>query len=192
MSRLTISRCLLLILFSTLSNALFADDYIIELIVFENLNKNTVEEQWLEEPEETSNNTPATVKANWRSASDYQLSNVKAALARSSSYRPLLHVAWLQTVSKKRRAIQLPERNSSASGDSLSGTAVVTRGRYLHLDLDLTLHTAPDTAYIGEDYRFGSPATRIKLQQSRRMRSKELHYIDHPRFGVLALITPVE
>jgi hypothetical protein len=24
------------------------------------------------------------------------------------------------------------------------------------------------------------------------MRSKELHYIDHPRFGVIALITPYE
>jgi len=32
----------------------------------------------------------------------------------------------------------------------------------------------------------------IPMQQSRRMRSNELHYIDHPRLGVLALITPVE
>lgn len=32
----------------------------------------------------------------------------------------------------------------------------------------------------------------IPMQQSRRMRSGELHYLDHPRLGVLALITPVE
>lgn len=32
----------------------------------------------------------------------------------------------------------------------------------------------------------------IPMQQSRRMRSGELHYIDHPRLGVLAIITPVE
>lgn len=31
-----------------------------------------------------------------------------------------------------------------------------------------------------------------RLRDSRRMRSKELHYIDHPIFGILALITPVE
>ena len=32
----------------------------------------------------------------------------------------------------------------------------------------------------------------IPLRQSRRMRSGELHYLDHPRLGVLARITPVE
>jgi len=30
----------------------------------------------------------------------------------------------------------------------------------------------------------------IRLKQQRRMRSKEIHYFDHPRFGVVALITP--
>ncbi|MGB5299133.1 MAG: CsiV family protein, partial [Thiogranum sp.] len=32
----------------------------------------------------------------------------------------------------------------------------------------------------------------IRLRQQRRMRSKELHYFDHPRFGVIALITPYQ
>lgn len=32
----------------------------------------------------------------------------------------------------------------------------------------------------------------ITLRQSRRMRSKELHYIDHPRIGLLVLVTPLE
>lgn len=32
----------------------------------------------------------------------------------------------------------------------------------------------------------------IPMHQSRRMRSGELHYLDHPRLGVLALITPIE
>lgn len=32
----------------------------------------------------------------------------------------------------------------------------------------------------------------IPLRQSRRMRSGEVHYLDHPRLGILALITPVE
>jgi hypothetical protein len=33
---------------------------------------------------------------------------------------------------------------------------------------------------------------RFELHQSRRMRSKTLHYIDHPLYGVLLLITPYE
>ncbi|MEN8169716.1 MAG: CsiV family protein [Pseudomonadota bacterium] len=30
----------------------------------------------------------------------------------------------------------------------------------------------------------------FRMQQSRRMRSSEIHYIDHPRFGIVVLVTP--
>ena len=33
-------------------------------------------------------------------------------------------------------------------------------------------------------------AQRFVMRQTRRMRSNERHYIDHPKFGVIALITP--
>ena len=32
----------------------------------------------------------------------------------------------------------------------------------------------------------------MQLAESRRMRSEELHYLDHPEFGMLVLITPVD
>ena len=32
----------------------------------------------------------------------------------------------------------------------------------------------------------------VNLNQARRMRSKELHFIDHPLFGVLIEVKPVE
>ena len=35
------------------------------------------------------------------------------------------------------------------------------------------------------------PQTIYPLKQSRRMRSKELHYIDHPRFGIILRIDPI-
>ena len=41
------------------------------------------------------------------------------------------------------------------------------------------LMTAPKTAYF-------------ELNESRRMRSKELHYLDHPAMGIIVKITPVE
>jgi hypothetical protein len=53
----------------------------------------------------------------------------------------------------------------------------LARGRYLHLTLDLALQPA------------GS-SERYILRQTRRMRSTERHYIDHPKFGVIAVITP--
>ncbi len=51
---------------------------------------------------------------------------------------------------------------------------------------------------LGEEQREGqTPAPYLTqqimtLKQSRKMRSKELHYIDHPRLGILVLVSPVE
>jgi hypothetical protein len=37
------------------------------------------------------------------------------------------------------------------------------------------------------------PGYRVfRLQQSRRMRSSEIHYLDHPLFGIIALVTPYD
>ena len=58
----------------------------------------------------------------------------------------------------------------------LLGQIALSRGRYLHLTLDLV--------YQGED------GQRYVLRQARRMRSNERHYVDHPKFGVIALVTP--
>jgi len=65
------------------------------------------------------------------------------------------------------------------STTTLSGTLKVRLGRFLHLDARLVL-TDPDT---GRSYR---------LEQSRKMRSRELHYIDNPRFGMLVRIIPLD
>lgn len=77
------------------------------------------------------------------------------------------HVAW----------IQVPRGRGSEAwyridGARLSGLVRVTRGRYLHVDADLYLRDAA----TGRPYR-------IKLY--RRMRSDELHYIDHPKLGIV-------
>lgn len=47
-----------------------------------------------------------------------------------------------------------------------------------------TLTKAKSSAYLVEEI--------ILMQQSRRMRSEELHYIDHPRMGITIKITPYE
>ena len=64
-----------------------------------------------------------------------------------------------------------------AAGSGLTGRVALSRGRYLHLTLDLALEPA-------------GGAERYVLRQTRRMRSNERHYIDHPKFGVIALVTP--
>ncbi|MBD3670395.1 MAG: hypothetical protein HUJ29_06445, partial [Gammaproteobacteria bacterium] len=71
----------------------------------------------------------------------------------------------------------------------IDGTIKLIRKRFLHIEVDL-LYRAP---YI-EDA--ANPLAReqwpqaFRLIESRRMRSSELHYLDHPMFGVLILATP--
>ena len=62
----------------------------------------------------------------------------------------------------------------------LSGHIGVTLGRYLHVNTHLWLQ--PDLSR--DDFAV--------LSESRRMRSNELHYVDHPHMGVLINITPFE
>jgi len=48
---------------------------------------------------------------------------------------------------------------------------------------------AEDSSTAPSQYKLKRTVT---LQEHRRMRSRELHYLDHPLFGVLVLITPYE
>ncbi|MCP5315703.1 MAG: hypothetical protein H6955_19235 [Chromatiaceae bacterium] len=63
--------------------------------------------------------------------------------------------------------------------DRVGGQVRVTRGRYLHLDADLSLRDGPGG--IPYDAHF-----------ERRMRSDELHYLDSPHLGILIQATRIE
>lgn len=115
-------------------------------------------------------------------ASRYQLSAIADTLRRSRNYRPLAHFGWTQPGYPRHATRFLSIDSKVPAGSGLSGRIALTRGRYLHLTLDLALQETGASA----DHR----AVRHVLQQSRRMRSNERHYIDHPNFGVIALITP--
>jgi hypothetical protein len=73
----------------------------------------------------------------------------------------------------------------------IDGTIKLIRKRFLHVEADI-LYRAP---YIDDP---ANPLTReqwpqaFRLTESRRMRSRELHYLDHPMFGILIVATPYE
>ena len=104
----------------------------------------------------------------------HALDNIEGALKRSAGYRPLAHVGWSQPGSPRGGAPTVP-LSELLAGTGLDGTARLSVGRYLHLDLNLE--------YRGDD---GFVRT---LTQSRRMRSGERHYFDDPLFGVIAVVT---
>jgi hypothetical protein len=75
--------------------------------------------------------------------------------------------------------------------DSVEGTITLIRERYLHLDMDLLLMTTRNNgAVVYSDSPNSVPA--FRLSEKRRIRSSELHYFDHPRFGAIARVTPYE
>jgi len=195
-------------------------EYEIELLIFRNLVGSDAGEVWPvdfsdwfeEEPVDNTDiseplDPPPRAVVTWLPKSQFRLTAQRNALARSAPYRPIAHLAWRQAVPGRRqaKALELPGGQRNPDRAYVDGLVRVAVERYLHLDLDLRLHL-PDSAIqaapqdnqaLPEDYQdqaasqdFGVPD--IRLRQQRRMRSKELHYFDHPRFGVIALITPYE
>jgi len=86
----------------------------------------------------------------------------------------------------------------------LEGTIKIHIARYLHLTTDLWLTQGSketNLTWPSVPTRPGSSSTKASynltsypvatLRERRRMRSKELHYIDHPLMGVLILFTPI-
>jgi hypothetical protein len=89
---------------------------------------------------------------------------------------------------------------------TLDGTFTLWQGRFLHADVDLGYRrtyvppppaaTAPPAA--GAAQAAAPPAgpepvtLYVRMTESRRLRSDELHYLDHPLFGVLMTVSPYE
>jgi hypothetical protein len=118
----------------------------------------------------------------------YTLTRIRNGLAAAHGYHVLLYRAWRQAAYDRQHAVDYPVQSMSGSGDSVEGTVTLVRERFLHLDIDLLLHaasTGPASAPDGT----GSPVYR--LTENRRIRSDEIQYFDHPRFGVIARVTPV-
>lgn len=205
MKLLQTSACLLGLLLSGAALAADSSDsprqYDIELLVFQNLVASDGGEIWPPDVSDWYEATPvaetAPLKVQWLPESSYHLRAERAALNRSSRYRTLAYLAWRQPVLDRAdaRALELPS-GARGNGAWVDGTVKVAVERYLHLYLDLQLHLPqPAVATVGGDMSGDSAEVQlpeIRLTEQRRMRSKEVHYFDNPRFGVIALITPYE
>lgn len=185
-----------------------APQYIIEMVVFQYLNPDQgggmsasrrdelPADQQFDQPGSDPDLFPLP-------PSDFQLSAEANTLGRSTKYRLLLHRAWRQPLLDRERARPVSIDYPSESTSMLDGTVKVALGRYLHLTVDLVfrsnaallapvendVYVEPNAALRASVWR---AAQEFRLSETRRMRSGELHYIDHPQFGVLALIVPYQ
>jgi len=138
-----------------------------------------------------------------------QLDEVATHIRRSRDFRLLMHESWSQpgfpaetsqavdllvleqlrrldalTGEEGRQGINeaprpaLESRLRNPELPSLSGTMTLYRSRYLHLNVDISFLT--------------EEGARFEIHERRRMRSNELHYLDSPGLGVIALVIPIE
>ncbi|MFQ5644164.1 MAG: CsiV family protein [Thiogranum sp.] len=189
-------------LYTSLSRAEAPDatrTFEIELLVFQNLVVNDGGEIWpidysewfQEDDEEQTGDNAVTQEIDWLPEQAWRLTAERNALGHSARYRPIAYFAWRQAVLDRARAvpIELPVENDSAGKTYVGGSVRVAVERYLHLYLDLQLHTPVNDEQM-ELLEYDIPE--FRLSEHRRMRSGEIHYFDNPRFGVIALITPYE
>ncbi|MFC4312137.1 CsiV family protein [Steroidobacter flavus] len=171
--------------------------YDVELLIFRNLNARDTPESWGVEAaadsaqqiaipdDETEPAVPPTTAvapvASFPSlpAAKMKLTAIEEQMRRSRGYQPVAHVGWTQPGYARNAAKYLAVSTLVPATSGLQGQIALTRGRYLHLTLDLVM----DGTATGEGSRY-------VLRQTRRMRSNERHYIDSPKFGVIAVITP--
>ena len=123
------------------------------------------------------------------------LDGTLARLRNLGAYTPLLHAGWSQPVllENEAKAFDL----ASLGAFRPSGTVRLHLSRFLHLTLNLRLQT--DYRYRWQPPAESASATPLYellrplqygIQVQRRVRSGELHFFDHPAFGVLIMVRP--
>lgn len=133
----------------------------------------------------------------------FKLSALTNRLLNARAHTPLLHVAWRQPVSADQAfpgvhihsgTGRQANTGTEQAAEPFEGVVRLSRGRFLHLSLDLRYRkTTPvnDNGLLGFFQRPTATEERYRLQQARRVRSTELQYFDHPRFGAIVLVTQI-
>ena len=153
---------------------------------------------------------------------DYILYDQARKLRNSSQYRILKHFAWRQPVVDKQNAqpilieagfnfsglypertfqqvefsdtdVYLEEEEENTGVWELEGTINVVITRYLHFYSDLVYRQErQNPLYIDDALQPEQVLVDYAVKSHRKMKSRELHYIDHPIVGILVEATPIE
>jgi hypothetical protein len=147
----------------------------------------------------------------------HRLDGIHRLLRQSRDYRPLLHLAWQQPGTPSRAVyleeprikpdpVDEPVMPASETAEPpervIQGTVRMRVTRFLHVDVDmaylapllrrqvLPVAGAPGAA----EPAAGATSTtgHVRLRESRRMKLNELHYFDHPLFGIIVQVSRLQ
>ena len=121
----------------------------------------------------------------WLAEDSLQLRAEARRIRRAPDLQVIWHGRWMQpTPPRDAGEPLLLQAGPQPDGvHQLEGTLQVTLGRYLHFRAQLWQPAMATTQPHALPY--------TELNESRTMRSGELHYLDHPKIGVLVRIDPV-
>lgn len=195
--------------------------YEVEVILFEDLSsKYSNSEKWLTTEDmlltetqsgestdnkeiPTENSDPVFQKLTLENS---RLSKQLEKLQNRSDYQILVHEIWKQTGLDAKKAfpiaIDSEKANTAASttteslesaSSSLSGTITLIMSRYLHINANLVYRKPLPLDNEDNDHsQSGNLYENYPVTFERRMRSKEIHYIDHPFIGMIILAVPFQ
>lgn len=178
-----------LILLTLSSTQAVAKQYDVEVIIFEDAHAHYINsEDWRQQV--SSFNESSNRASNYSSIRPYILTGSYKKLKASNNYNVLFYGGWRQTGLSKKRAFtlsldQLKNRHSATSNNAITGDLKLVLARYLHVYGNLNYHRSD----------FSNPGitqNNFPINFHSRMRSKELHFIDHPLVGILIQVNPVK
>ncbi len=130
---------------------------------------------------------------------NFQLKDEFERLDNLEEYMPLLHFGWTQTTYPDDAQEVRPLSSFVTPPNGLEGDLTLYLRRYLHLAVNLQLDDTPvkelPCDYDNDKPKESAPRTypvRYRIEEDRIFRIGELHYFDHPKFGVLAKIIRAE
>ena len=130
---------------------------------------------------------------------NFQLKDEFERLDNLEEYTPLLHFGWTQTTYPDDEQEVRPLSSFVTPPSGLEGDLTLYLSRYLHLAVNLQLDDTPvkelPCGYDNDKPEESAPRTypvRYRIEEDRIFRIGELHYFDHPKFGVLAKIIRAE
>jgi hypothetical protein len=149
---------------------------------------------------------------------DNLMKEFKDLIRRSRYFRFIGEQSWYQPIPTKDNSFEIFIDSNIERGSRIFGFIKPYKGRYLHTDIEvflaeqnlenknLSVEESDITNPNIEGYLFNSKGLELQkkslpnlqeeeltpifqLQESRRLRSGEINYFDHPKFGLLLLIT---
>ena len=142
------------------------------------------------------------------SAREFSLSAEVSKIARSRDFRVISTKSWFQNIKDKDAAELIFVDSDFFKGTRIFGFFQLYKERFLHFNTKLylseldPLFTQDERLMVGKNvfneekeldiYEEKNQKVLYEVVHSKKFRSGELHYVDHPKFGMLIMLTKAQ